>query len=146
MGFNEWVSFIADELSSAGNRITDFMDGAITSVYDFLCRLGERLSTVNPEVITEKAASLRSIGIVSIVLIVIGVLFAIRLLSKPVRIVLKLLVNTFLGFALLFTINFFGGRYGVGVELTWFNAIITGILGIPGLGLLMLLRFIRVAR
>lgn len=79
--------------------------------------------------------------IIIIAAVVLGVIVLLRLLSKPLRFVLKLLINTVLGFVLLWMINFFGGELGIELSLTLVNALIVGFLGIPGVLLLLALHF-----
>ena len=79
--------------------------------------------------------------IVVIAAIVLGVLLVFKLLSRPIRLVLKLLINTVMGFALLWLINFFGGELGIELSLTLVNALVVGFLGIPGVLLLLALHY-----
>jgi inhibitor of the pro-sigma K processing machinery len=79
--------------------------------------------------------------IIVIAAIVLGVILLLKLLSKPIRFALKLLINTLLGFVLLWLINFFGGEIGIELSLTLVNALVVGFLGIPGVLLLLAFRF-----
>ena len=80
--------------------------------------------------------------IVIIAAIVLGVIVVLRLLAKPIRFIFKLLINTSLGFVLLWLINFFGGGVGIALELSLLNAVIVGLLGIPGVLLLLAIHFL----
>ena len=80
--------------------------------------------------------------IVIIAAIVLGVIVVLRLLAKPIRFIFKLLINTALGFVLLWLINFFGGGIGIALELSLLNAVIVGLLGIPGVLLLLAVHFL----
>ena len=80
--------------------------------------------------------------IVVIAAIVLGVIIVRRLLAKPLRVIFKLLINTVLGFVLLWLINFFGGGLVIALELSLFNALIVGLLGIPGVLLLLAIHFL----
>ena len=80
--------------------------------------------------------------ILLIAAIVLGILLVLRLLAKPIRFIFKLLINTVLGFVLLWLINFFGGGLGINLELSVINALIVGFLGIPGVLLLLALHFL----
>ena len=80
--------------------------------------------------------------IVVIAAIVLGVIVVLRLLAKPIRFIFKLLINTVLGFVLLWLINFFGGGLGIALELSLLNAVIVGLLGIPGVLLLLAIHFL----
>ena len=80
--------------------------------------------------------------IVVIAAIVLGVIVVLRLLAKPIRFIFKLLINTVLGFLLLWLINFFGGGLGIALELSLLNALVVGLLGIPGVLLLLAIHFL----
>lgn len=75
--------------------------------------------------------------------IVIGmIVLLLKLLRKPIRWAFKLLLHAVFGFVALFIFNFFGGLVGVTLGLNWLNAVITGVLGIPGVILLLFLTYI----
>ena len=80
--------------------------------------------------------------IVMIAAIVLAVILVLRLLAKPIKFIFKLLINTVLGFVLLWLINFFGGGIGIMLELSLLNALIVGLLGIPGVLLLLAIHFL----
>lgn len=80
--------------------------------------------------------------IIMIAAIVLAVIVGLKLLSKPIRFILKLIINTVLGFVLLWLVNFFGGSFGIELELTLLNALIVGFLGIPGVLLILALHFL----
>ena len=65
-----------------------------------------------------------------------------RLLRKPIRWAFKLLLHAAFGFIFLFILNFFGDFIGLSLGMNWLNAIVTGVLGIPGVILLLLLKYI----
>ena len=77
--------------------------------------------------------------VIVIAAIVLAVILVLRLLAKPMKFIFKLLINTLLGFVLLWLLNFFGGGLGISLDLTLFNALIVGLLGIPGVLLLLAL-------
>lgn len=79
--------------------------------------------------------------IVAIVLCVLCV-FVVRLLLKPISWVIKLLLHAAIGFTALFLLNFFGSAIGLFLEMSWINALITGILGLPGVLVLLALRYL----
>lgn len=66
----------------------------------------------------------------------------IKILSAPLRLITKLLLNTAIGYVVLFLFDFFGEFFAVSVELNLVNAIVVGCLGIPGIILLVLLKYI----
>ena len=61
------------------------------------------------------------------------------LLSKPIKWFFKLLINAIFGFIILFIVNFFGAYIGLQISVGWLSAIITGMFGIPGIILLILI-------
>ena len=69
-------------------------------------------------------------------------LLLLRLLRKPIRWAFKLLLHAVFGFVFLFIFNFFGNFIGLSLGINWLNAIVTGVLGIPGVILLLLLNYI----
>ena len=78
-------------------------------------------------------------------LAVIGVLLLFllgKLFKTSLRWALKLLFNALIGFAGLLLLNFIGAPIGIGLKLNWFNAIVTGVLGVPGVILLLLIRYL----
>ena len=66
----------------------------------------------------------------------------VQLFSAPLRLALKVLLNTLLGFAALFLTNLAGGLTGLTLGMNLLNALVIGVLGVPGLVLLMLLRVV----
>lgn len=72
----------------------------------------------------------------------VAVLGVVRLFSAPLRLALRVLLNTLLGFAALFLVNLAAGITGFSLGLNAFNALVVGILGIPGLVLLALLKLV----
>ena len=73
---------------------------------------------------------------------VLAVFLLFKLVRANIRIIFKLLLHALGGFVTLFFVNFFGSYFNISLELSWLNAIITGVLGIPGVGLLLVLRYL----
>ena len=76
------------------------------------------------------------------VYVVIGGLLlwlVIKIFATPIRWALKLLLNAVLGFVMLFVFNFLGGFIGLSITVGWVSAIVAGVLGIPGIILLLLI-------
>ena len=80
--------------------------------------------------------------IIIIAAIVLAVIIVLRLLAKPIRFIFKMLINTVLGFILLWLINFFGSGIGISLDLSLLNALVVGVLGIPGVLLLLAIRYL----
>ncbi len=84
-------------------------------------------------------------------LLLIGILLAVgggllglllKLLKKPIKWAFKLLLHALFGFIFLFIFNFVGAWFDVSLELTWLNAVVSGVLGIPGVVILLLLKYL----
>jgi len=65
-----------------------------------------------------------------------------RVFSTPLRLALKLLVNTLLGFLALWAVNLTAAVTGVSLGLNLMNALVIGILGLPGFVLLLLAQWV----
>ena len=86
--------------------------------------------------------ALQSTGTVIIIAVLVIILFFI--LKTPVKIILKLLLNTVIGFGALFLINYLGGMIGISIAVNWLNAVIIGVFGVPGVALILLLQWLSV--
>ena len=77
-------------------------------------------------------------------IIVVWVLF--KIFSWPIKTFVKLLVNALIGAALLFLVNYLGAMIpafnGFSLPITWWTALIVGVLVVPGIILLVVLTFI----
>lgn len=62
-----------------------------------------------------------------------------RVLLVPLKIILKLILNSLLGAVMLMVLNFVGANFGVLVPLNVINAVTTGVLGVPGVIMLLIL-------
>lgn len=71
-------------------------------------------------------------------LVLFGGVAILRLVSTPLKLTLRLIANTALGFGALWLLQYTGLALG----LNLFNALTIGILGLPGLGLLVALQWI----
>lgn len=85
---------------------------------------------------------LQTTGIIIIIAVLALLVFII--LRKPIKIIFKLLLNTVIGFFALFVINYLGSFIGISIAVNWINAAIVGVLGIPGVALILLLKWITV--
>ena len=61
-----------------------------------------------------------------------------RLFVWPLKLILKLAVNSLIGGLLIFLFNLAGSSIGIMIPLNMFNAVIVGILGLPGAVLLLI--------
>jgi len=73
-----------------------------------------------------------------IVIYVIG-----RILIIPIKLMTKLLVNAVLGGVTLWLVNMFGGAIGINIGINVITALVAGLLGIPGVILLLILNYLK---
>ena len=81
-------------------------------------------------------------GILLIAALVVGAILILKILTKPIRWIFKLLLNAAFGFVLLFLVNFFGDPVGIYIGVNFVNALVAGFLGVPGVILLVLLKLL----
>lgn len=60
----------------------------------------------------------------------------------PLKIVMRLVINGIAGGLAIVIINFLGSPFGFYISLNFFSALIAGILGLPGIILLVILKFL----
>lgn len=65
------------------------------------------------------------------IIIVVAIAF-LKFMALPLKFAVKVLINTMSGFFLLFAANLIGGIFGIYIPVTFFRALIAGVLGIPG--------------
>ena len=70
------------------------------------------------------------------------VVVCLRLFAAPLRLALKVAFNSALGFGAVWLLNLTTSVTGLSLGLSWFNAIVIGILGVPGFGLLLLVQWV----
>ena len=79
-----------------------------------------------------------ALGLVLLFLVVM----CLRLFAAPLKLALKVLLNSALGFGAVWLLNLTTAVTGLALGLNLFNAVIIGILGIPGFGLLLLVQWV----
>ena len=72
----------------------------------------------------------------------LALLALLRVFSSPVRLVMKVLANTLLGFGALLLLNVAAPLTGLSLGVNVLNALVIGVLGVPGLGLLLLTQWL----
>ena len=65
-----------------------------------------------------------------------------RIFQSPLRLALKVLGNTLLGFLALWGVNLTAALTGISLGMNLWNALTVGILGLPGLILLLTLQWV----
>lgn len=78
----------------------------------------------------------------SIILGIIAILFlyiVLKIFRVCLPVIMKLLWNGAIGLVLLFIFNVLGSMFGLNIEINALNAIVAGLLGVPGIVLLLIL-------
>ena len=65
-----------------------------------------------------------------------------RIIRLPLKWIAKAALHAAVGFVALFILNFIGSWIGVELELNVFNALITGLFGVPGVLILLIIKYI----
>lgn len=73
---------------------------------------------------------------------VLLLLLCAKALSAPLKLALRVVLNTLLGLGALLLVNATTSFTGLSLGINLFNALTVGILGVPGLGLLFLLQWV----
>ena len=73
---------------------------------------------------------------------ILAIVLLLKLITAPIRLGYKLLINLASGYALLFLFNLFSGLTGFVLDLNLITAAILGLFGLPGLALLLAVRLI----
>ena len=78
-----------------------------------------------------------------VIAVAVGLLLVLffAIFKTSIKIAFKLLINAIVGFVLLFVFNALGSIIGVTLAVNWVNAIVAGVLGIPGIALLLILKW-----
>lgn len=77
-----------------------------------------------------------SFFIALIVLVVV-----LKLISLPFKLIIKLVINALIGGIILYVINLIGAQFGFTLDITWITSLIVGLLGIPGVIIVVILQF-----
>lgn len=84
---------------------------------------------------------LRSVLLLAGAALLVGAV-AVRVFSTPLKLMLKVVLNTLLGLGSLLLLNATSALTGLSLGLNLFNALVVGVLGVPGLGLLLLVQWV----
>jgi inhibitor of the pro-sigma K processing machinery len=73
---------------------------------------------------------------------IIAVFIIAKILSWPFKIIFKLIINILLGALLIIIVNTFGAGIGLNIPFNTITALTSGLLGIPGVILLIILQYV----
>lgn len=69
----------------------------------------------------------------------IGIIIIGKLFIVPIKLIIKLLLNSVIGIILLYIINLIGAAWGLHIGINVITSIFVGLLGIPGVILLAII-------
>ena len=65
-----------------------------------------------------------------------------RIIRLPLKWLVKAALHAAVGLVALFILNFIGSWIGVELEMNAFNALVTGLFGVPGVLILLVIKYI----
>ncbi len=81
------------------------------------------------------------------VLALLAIFIIFKIFSWSLKIFFKILINALVGAFFLFVFNYvFAGVFNLSffsLEINWITALVTGILGVPGVAALLLIKFMQ---
>lgn len=83
---------------------------------------------------------LADIGIVAAAILMIYV--GVKILAAPIKGILKFLLHAGTGILVLILVNLVAGFFNFYVPITWTSVLVSGLAGIPGIALLILLKLL----
>jgi inhibitor of the pro-sigma K processing machinery len=83
---------------------------------------------------------LADIGIVAAAILMIYV--GVKILAAPIKGILKFLLHAGSGILVLILVNLVAGFFNFYVPITWTSVLVSGLAGIPGIALLILLKLL----
>lgn len=76
-------------------------------------------------------------GIAEFVIVVALLILVLKIISLPFKIIIRFVINSIIGGIILFILSYFG----FGLPVTWWTVVLTGLFGIPGLVISVILAF-----
>jgi len=80
--------------------------------------------------------------IIGAVILAAVIFLIVKIFTKPIKFIFKLLLNAVCGYVLLFIVNFFGDAIGLNLEYNTVNILVSGIFGIPGVIALAIFQYV----
>ncbi len=69
---------------------------------------------------------------------IIAVVLVLKLLGKSMKVILGVLINALVGGVIIWLLNLLG----LGIALNWLTALLVGVLGIPGVIIVLIVTFL----
>ena len=83
---------------------------------------------------------LMDIGIVAVAILLIYV--GVKILAAPIKGILKFLLHAGCGILILIVVNIIAGFFNIYIPITWGSVIVSGLAGLPGVALIILLKLL----
>lgn len=80
--------------------------------------------------------------IITFIVTVLILYVILKILALPIKLIIKLIINAVVGGLTIFVVNAIGATFGFALTLNWITALTAGILGIPGVIILVILHVI----
>lgn len=80
--------------------------------------------------------------ILSALLLLVLIFAVVRIMHKPIQWTIKLLVNCALGLVAIMVVNYLGSFLGIHLPVNPISVLSVGILGLPGMFLVILMNFL----
>lgn len=94
--------------------------------------------------IASTGSSLSALLVFAAVLFVLFLIF--KIFNLSIKVFIKLLINALIGAAILFIFNFvFAGLLSISalaIPVTWWSALVTGVFGVPGVIVILILSLV----
>ena len=108
-------------------------------------RSGQPVPSGIPQAVAVPVQEAPCVKIAALSLTVLFLLVAVvRLFHRPLRLALRVVFNSALGLLALWILERTAPVTGLTLGVNWFNALTVGVLGVPGLGLLLLVKWVLV--
>jgi len=89
-------------------------------------------------IIITGVANMEFINIIIAVLFLLVILYIVaQVLMKPIKLLWKLLINSFIGLVLLVVVNYIAAFFAFNIPINIITVLIAGFLGVPGIVLLI---------
>lgn len=69
---------------------------------------------------------------------IVAVVLVLKLLGKSMKVILGVLINALVGGVVIWLLNLLG----LGIALNWLTALLVGVLGIPGVIIVLIITFL----
>ena len=83
---------------------------------------------------------LADVGLIAVAILMIYV--GVKILAAPIKGIFKFLLHAGAGILFLILVNLVGGFFNFYLPITWTSVLVSGLAGIPGIALLILLKLL----